>query len=117
MLPSTLIPASALIVTLVTGMAIPAHSRAMPATNHDHHAVAKAPATLTKGKVKKISPESGTITIAHDPIVHLGMPAMTMTFRVKDSRLLTTTALGDTIRFMVMPDAGRMVVTAIHPDH
>jgi len=43
------------------------------------------------------------------------MPGMTMVFSVKDKALLTNLKPGDKIRFMVVADGGKMVVTEIQP--
>lgn len=56
---------------------------------------------LTDGVVRKIGKDSGKITIKHGEIRNLGMPPMTMTFRVKDAALLDQVREGDAIRFYV----------------
>ena len=40
---------------------------------------------------------------------------MTMVFPVKDKALLDKVQVGDKIRFMVVSEGGKMVVTAIEP--
>jgi len=40
---------------------------------------------------------------------------MTMVFSVKDKSLLTNLKPGDKIRFMVVADGGKMVITDIQP--
>ena len=56
---------------------------------------------LTDGVVRKIDKGSGKITIKHGEIKNLGMPPMTMVFRVKNGTLLDQLREGDVIRFHV----------------
>jgi Cu/Ag efflux protein CusF len=42
----------------------------------------------SSGEVKKVDKASGKVTIKHGPLDHLGMPAMTMVFGVKDPAML-----------------------------
>ena len=74
-----------------------------------------AAASMTDGEVRKIDKDSGKITIKHGDIKHLEMPGMTMVFTAKDKALLDKTQVGDKIRFMVVSEGGKMVVTAIEP--
>lgn len=50
--------------------------------------------------VKKVDPASGKVTLAHGPLKNLGMPAMTMAFKVKDAAVLAQLKAGDKIRFV-----------------
>ena len=72
-------------------------------------------AALSDGEVRKIDKAAGKITIKHGPIKHLDMPPMTMVFTAKDRALLDKANVGDKIRFMVVDDGGKMVVTDIQP--
>ena len=62
---------------------------------------ARADQILTDGVIRKIDKGSGKITIKHGEIKNLGMPPMTMVFRVKDGVLLDQFREGDAIRFYV----------------
>ena len=64
--------------------------------------------------VAQAAGDAGKITIKHD-IKHLEMPGMTMVFAAKDKALLDKAQVGDKIRFMVINEGGKMVVTAIEP--
>jgi len=82
--------------------------------NHDQHgAKAAAAATLTSGVVRKIDKAAGKISIAHDPIENLGMPKMTMVFRVKEPRMLEAVKEGDTVNFAADRIQGMLTVTKI----
>lgn len=76
---------------------------------------ATAAASMTDGEVRKIDKDAGKITIKHGDIKHLEMPGMTMVFTAKDKALLDKPQVGDKIRFMVVSENGKMVVTAIEP--
>jgi Cu(I)/Ag(I) efflux system protein CusF len=68
---------------------------------------------LSFGRVVKVDPGAGTITIEHRVIEHLWMEPMTMIFRVSDPAMLALLTPGDKIRFRVERDAGGFVVTKI----
>lgn len=74
-----------------------------------------ASASMTDGEVRKIDKDASKITIKHGEIKHLDMPGMTMVFSAKDKALLDKAQVGDKIRFMVVSEGGKMVVTAIEP--
>ena len=58
-----------------------------------------APARLTAGEVRKVDLEQGKLTIKHEVLENLSMPAMTMVFKVADKALLKDLKQGDKIRF------------------
>ena len=53
----------------------------------------------SEGTVKKVDRARGRLTIRHGPLKNLGMPAMTMNFRVRDRTWLERLKPGDHIRF------------------
>jgi Cu/Ag efflux protein CusF len=55
---------------------------------------------MTAGLVKKVDKGAGKVTIRHGPIENLGMPNMTMIFRVKDPAMLDRLKEGDKILFV-----------------
>lgn len=71
------------------------------AQSHQHPQTANAPATLAEGTIKKIDKTAGRITIAHGPIENINMPPMTMSFAVKDAKMLDIAKVGDKVRFSV----------------
>lgn len=93
------------------------------AQHHDHSghvpaAMAASPAGSqpTDGTVQKIDKGAGKITLKHGEIKNLGMPPMTMVFRVKDAALLDKVRVGENVTFHAeQPDAGAYTVTAIDP--
>lgn len=68
---------------------------------------------MTDGEVRKIDKIAGKVTIKHGTIKNLDMPGMTMAFQVKDKALLDKAKAGDKIKFTVVMDNGKMVVTDI----
>lgn len=83
---------------------------AQASTEQSKQEMAATP-SLTDGVVRKIDPEAGKITIKHGEIKHLDMPGMTMVFVAKDKSVLNKVKVGDKVRFMVIYENGKMVVT------
>lgn len=122
----TLTTLVALAALTLSGTVIAAGSHA---EDHDHGDVkpaidkpgqaAKVDQTITvemsEGLVKKMDPETGKLTIKHGEIKHLDMPPMTMVFTVKDKSKLSNINAGDKIRFMVMDEGGKLIITEIQP--
>ena len=85
-----------------------------------HGASASAPASekqaaLADGEVKKVDKESGKITLSHGPLPNLGMPAMTMVFRVKDAAWLDAFKPGMKIRFQAETLDGALTIVRYEP--
>jgi Cu(I)/Ag(I) efflux system periplasmic protein CusF len=70
---------------------------------------------MTEGEIKKVSKDTGKLTIKHGEIKNLDMPPMTMVFVAKDPAMLDKVAVGDQVRFTVVDEGGKMVVTEIQP--
>ncbi|HAN55387.1 MAG TPA: RND transporter [Betaproteobacteria bacterium] len=73
-------------------------------------ASAESSLPLIDGEVKKVDKDAGKLTIKHGPITNLGMPAMTMVFRVKDAAMLDQVKSGDAIRFSADTVRGTLTV-------
>lgn len=69
--------------------------------------------TFTKGVVKKIDAEAGKVTIIHEELVDLEMPAMTMVFRMADAAMLETLTEGKEIEFVAARVEGKLTVTTL----
>jgi Cu(I)/Ag(I) efflux system protein CusF len=65
---------------------------------------------IVKGVVRKIDLASNRISIKHDAIPNLNMPAMTMSFLAQDPKLLVGLAVGDGINFMADEIDGELSV-------
>jgi Cu(I)/Ag(I) efflux system protein CusF len=70
---------------------------------------------LSSGEVKKIDKDASKITLKHGPLVNLGMPAMTMVFKVKSPGMLNSVKVGDAIKFRAENINGALTVTEIGP--
>lgn len=73
------------------------HSGHGPASGH---MMDSAQAPMAEGTVRKVVKDTGKVTIAHGPLENLGMPPMTMVFRVKEAAWLDQLKPGDKIRFV-----------------
>lgn len=51
------------------------------------------------GVVKKVDPQAGTATLAHEPVKSMKWPSMTMAFQVKDKAVLDKLAEGKKVEF------------------
>jgi Cu/Ag efflux protein CusF len=70
---------------------------------------------MTDAEIRKIDRELGKITLRHGPITNLGMPGMTMVFRVADPVLLSDLKEGDRVRFLADRLNGAITLTAMEP--
>ena len=96
---------------------LPLNAIAQAAHNHDHGAsagtaaVSKAPSS--EGEVRKVNKTDGTMTLRHGPLENLGMPPMTMTFRVKDPAMLEQVKEGDKVRFVADSVNGKLTLVQL----
>jgi Cu/Ag efflux protein CusF len=73
-----------------------AQTHAMPA------ATTAAPASglpMVNAEVRRVDGGAGKVTLKHDDIPNLEMPAMTMVFQVQDPARLGQLKMGDKVRF------------------
>ena len=89
-----------------------------PTENHDsHHPAADSavqdaksgqgnpgstsanPSEPSEGEITRWEPRTLKVTLRHGEIKNLGMPPMTMVFRVHDARMLAPFQTGDKVRF------------------
>lgn len=68
---------------------------------------------MTDGEVRKVDKETGKVTIKHGDIKNLDMPGMTMVFTAKEKSLLEKIQAGDKVKFAVINEGGKLVVTDI----
>ncbi len=67
----------------------------------------------TKGTVKKVNMKAKKVTIIHEELVNLGMPAMTMVFRTADPKMLEMMKAGDAIEFVAERVKGKLTVVEL----
>jgi Cu/Ag efflux protein CusF len=108
-------------LTLATALALPL-AFTLPAAAQASAPAATAPmggmnhsAEMAEGEIRKISKDTGKLTIKHGPIKNMDMPPMTMVFTAKDPAMLDKVAVGDKVRFVVADEGGKMMVTEIQP--
>lgn len=68
---------------------------------------------LSEGLVKKVDRDQNKLTIRHGPLKNLGMPGMTMVFKVRDPQWLDHVKPGDNIRFLADEANGVYTVTRL----
>lgn len=67
------------------------------------------------GEVRRVDQTAGKVTLRHGEIKQLEMPPMTMVFEVRDRSLLDGLKAGDKVRFKVINENGKMIVTELKP--
>ncbi|MES2918736.1 MAG: copper-binding protein [Pseudomonadota bacterium] len=100
------------------GMIVVGSSQASThATSAPAAAASPAPAATddryTAGEIRKVDTAQGKLTIKHGEIKNLGMPGMTMMFKVKDPSLLSRVKAGDRVHFVVEKQGSALVITEL----
>ncbi|WEX78975.1 copper-binding protein [Sinorhizobium numidicum] len=70
-------------------------------------------AEFTKGTVKKVDAKAKKVTLIHEELKDLEMPAMTMVFRVQDDAIMEKLKEGANIEFTAERINGKLTVTEI----
>jgi Cu(I)/Ag(I) efflux system protein CusF len=65
------------------------------------------------GKVTKVDPATNSVTIAHEPVSTMNWPAMTMTFKVKDKKMLDKAKSGEKVEFTFVQSGKDYTITDI----
>ena len=65
------------------------------------------------GVVKKVEPAKDMVTLAHEPVKSLNLPAMTMSFVVKDKALFDKLRADKKIEFEFVQQGKDYVITAV----
>lgn len=92
------------------------------AAGEGQHAASGAKATagsamvMTAGEVRKIDNAQSKVTLRHEAIANLDMPAMTMVFRVQKAEMLKDLKVGDKVRFHAESVDGAITVTHLQSD-
>jgi Cu(I)/Ag(I) efflux system protein CusF len=104
---------SSLLVSLSLGLPLAALAQSDHEAHHAVVAAAPSQAALSDGVIRKIDRQASEVTIAHGPLVNLGMPPMTMTFHVKTPALLAGVKEGSKVRFVAESVNGELTVVAL----
>ncbi len=67
----------------------------------------------SQGEIKKIDLDTGKVTLKHGPIENLGMPGMTMVFKLSTVGMATGFKAGDAVSFKADQINGAFVVTEL----
>lgn len=67
----------------------------------------------TKGTVKKVDLKAGKVTIIHEELANLDMPAMTMVFRTANAAMLEKMKAGEAIEFVADRVKGKLTVVEL----
>lgn len=78
-------------------------------------AQAATAAELSEGEVLRWDARSGKVTLRHGPIANLGMPPMTMVFKVQNADQGSALQAGMKVRFRAEQLQGAYVLTHIAP--
>lgn len=65
------------------------------------------------GKVTKVDRAAGTVTIAHGPVASMKWPAMTMSFKSQDKKMLEKLKAGDQVQFAFTESGKDHLITEI----
>ena len=71
---------------------------------------------LTAGEVTRVDACTGKLTIRHEEIKNLDMPAMTMVFTLADSAQPASFKVGDKVLFHAEDQNGALIITRIQPE-
>ena len=69
--------------------------------------------SMSEGEIRNVDKDAGKLTIKHGELKNLGMPGMTMVFRVKNPGLLAQVKVGDKIHFVAEKVSGALTVTSL----
>ncbi len=112
-------PTSRILFAITLGLAVPFGAIAaddQATTQQGGTKSLDSTAPMSAGEVKKVDKSSGKVTIKHGPLANLGMPAMTMVFRVKDPAMLDQMKEGDRINFVAEKVNGAITVIQAEPE-
>lgn len=76
-------------------------------------ATALAHAQPADGEVRKVDKAQAKVTLKHGEIKSLGMPPMTMVYRVQNPATLDSLQVGDKVRFQAEKIDGQYTITEI----
>ena len=80
-----------------------------------HHGAVQTEAAMSQGEVRRIDLAGGKITLRHGPIANLGMPPMSMVFKVQNAEQGSALQAGMKVRFRAEQQQGTYVLTHISP--
>lgn len=110
------------LTTLGLSLALSLPAFAQDHSAHAGHGAPQAPAAaestsllMTAGEVTRVDTRTGKLTIRHEDIQNLNMPAMTMVFTLAGSAQPAAFKAGDKVIFHAEEKEGALVITRIQP--
>jgi Cu(I)/Ag(I) efflux system protein CusF len=107
--------ATAFAVSITLLLSLSASAQTDHSAHHDGGSATNAPIAMVKGVVQRVDKTTGSVTIAHEALTNLGMPAMTMTFLVTNRTWLDPLKEGSRIKFVAENVNGALTVVALQP--
>jgi Cu/Ag efflux protein CusF len=86
---------------------------AASAQAHQAAGVQSEPVRKSSGEIVKVDKDAAKVTIKHGPLLNLKMPAMTMTFKVKNAAMLEQIKAGDKVEFVAEKVNGVIIITEL----
>lgn len=69
--------------------------------------------SFAKGEITRLDPDRSVVTLKHGPIENMGMPDMTMVFRLAHPEQAIGLKVGDRVQFRVEKIGGTLVVVEL----
>ena len=91
-----------------------AYAQSPAASGHAMPAEASA-SHLAVGVVKAVNQNNRSLTISHQDIPSMGMPAMTMSFRADPAVSIATIKPGDSVAFVLSSGTGTATISSLQP--
>jgi len=99
---------------LLLALSIPfAQAQSQGMGGMDMKAEKKAQVHKGSGRITRVDPSKGTVTISHGPVPTIRWPSMTMTFGVKDKAMLDKVKPGANVEFGFVQSGKDYTITEI----
>jgi Cu/Ag efflux protein CusF len=100
------------VVVAFAGLALAGLAHAQPGGMQEKN-VAAGTVHRATGKVTRVDAAAGSVTIAHGPVASIKWPAMTMSFKVKDRKMLGKLKSGEKADFSFVQSGRDYTITDI----
>jgi Cu(I)/Ag(I) efflux system protein CusF len=98
----------------IAGAALAADDMAgMKMSNGAMNAGAPSSAALTDAVVKKVDPSTGMVTLQHGELKNIGMSAMTMAYKAKDTSMIKQVQEGEKVKVRVENVDGTLTIVKL----
>ena len=111
LIPSLLLASSTLVMPLAHAQSQGMGGMDMKGMDMKSEKKGKSQTHKGSGTVSKVDSEKGTVTIAHGPVKSMKWPAMTMTFKVKDKKMLDNVKEGEKVDFSFVQSGKDYTIT------